>query len=101
MEKNRKAEEAVKEWLEENGYDYEVKTYLPGRDAGECVRKNKDIISIPAGVEDVDGFMEQFVKSFGEINGITELKRVPEGRATMTMPLSCRRRPKKNISALW
>lgn len=81
MEKNRKAEEAVKEWLEENGYDYEVKTYLPGGDAGECVRKNKDIISIPAGVEDVDEFMEQFVKSFWEINGITELKRMPEGRA--------------------
>jgi hypothetical protein len=26
-----KAEEAVKKWLEENGYDYEVGTYMPGR----------------------------------------------------------------------
>lgn len=81
MEKNRKAEEAVKEWLKNNGYDYEVRTYLPDGAAGECVRKDRDTIAIPAGLEDVDGFMEQFVKSFGEINGITELKRVPEGRA--------------------
>ena len=74
MEKNAKAEEAVKKWLEENGYDYEVRTYIPGDDMQECVRKDKDTISIPAGVEDVDTFMEQFVKSFEEINGITEMK---------------------------
>lgn len=74
MEKNAKAEEAVKKWLEENGYDYEVRTYIPGDDMQECVRKDKDTISVPAGVEDVDTFMEQFVKSFEEINGITEMK---------------------------
>lgn len=76
-----KAEEAVKRWLQENGYDYEVRTYMPGGDTEKCVRKDKDTISIPAGVEDVDAFMEQFVKSFGEINGITELKRAPGNRA--------------------
>lgn len=48
MEKNRKAEEAVKNWLEQNGYDYEVRTCLPGEDAKECVKKEKDTISIPA-----------------------------------------------------
>ncbi len=78
MEKNKKAEETVKEWLKENGYDYEVRTYLQGGAVGECVRKDKDIISIPAEVEDVERFMEQFVKSFEDINGITELKKVPE-----------------------
>lgn len=78
MEKNRKAEEAVKKWLEENGYDYEVRTYMPGDDMQECVRMDKDTISVPAGVEDVDTFMEQFVKSFKEINGITELKNFRE-----------------------
>lgn len=76
-----KAEEAVKQWLKENGHDYEVRMYLPGGSAGESVRKDKDIISIPAEVEDVDGFMERFVKSFEEIKGITELKKMPEGRA--------------------
>ena len=81
MEKNRKAEEAVKKWLEENGYDYEVRTYLPGEDAEKRVKKDKDTISIPADVEDVDRFMEQFVKSFGEIQGITELKKAPGNRA--------------------
>lgn len=81
MEKNRKAEEAVKKWLGKNGYDYEVRTYLPGGTAGEGVRKDKDTISIPADVEDVDGFMEQFVKSFGEINGIAELKKTVENKA--------------------
>lgn len=81
MEDKMKAEEAVKRWLQENGYDYEVRTYMPGGDTEKCVRKDKDTISIPAGVEDVDAFMEQFVKSFGEINGITELKRAPGNRA--------------------
>ena len=81
MEKNRKAEEAVKKWLEENGYDYEVRTYLPGEDAEKRVKKDKDTISIPADVEDVDRFMEQFVKSFGEIQGITELKKAMGNRA--------------------
>lgn len=52
MEKNRKAEEAVKKWLEENGYDYEVRTFMPGGDTKKRVRKDKDTISIPAGVED-------------------------------------------------
>ena len=80
MEKNRKAEEAVKKWLEENGYDYEVRTYLPGEDAEKRVKKDKDTISIPADVEDVDRFMEQFVKSFGEIQGITELKKATGNR---------------------
>lgn len=70
----RNAEEAVREWLSEKGYEYEVRTYTPGGPDGSSVRKEKDTISIPAGVEDVEGFMEQFAKTFESINGITELK---------------------------
>lgn len=69
-----KAEEAVKEWLAERGYDYEVRTYEPDASGTAPVKKEKDIISIPAGVEDVESFMKQFVKTFEQINGITELK---------------------------
>lgn len=107
MEKNRKAEEAVKNWLEESGYDYEVRTYLPGEDAEERVKKDKDTISIPAWVEDVDGFINRLIirletaksgsgRSLAQIYG--------RGRITisgMTMPLCCRWRQKRNISALW
>ncbi|MDE6517357.1 MAG: hypothetical protein K2L18_05870 [Acetatifactor sp.] len=69
-----KAEEAVKEWLAERGYDYEVRTYVPDASRTDPIKKEKDTISIPAGVEDVESFMEQFVKTFEQINGITELK---------------------------
>lgn len=69
-----KAEEAVKEWLAERGYDYEVRTYVPDAFGTDPIKKEKDTISIPAGVEDVESFMEQFVKTFEQINGITEIK---------------------------
>ena len=69
-----KAEEAVKEWLAERGYDYEVRIYVPDASGTDPIKKEKDTISIPAGVEDVESFMEQFAKTFEQINGITELK---------------------------
>lgn len=68
------AEDAVRRWLSERGYEYEVRTYTPGGSDGSAVRKEKDTISIPDGVEDVEGFMEQFVKTFESINGITKAK---------------------------
>lgn len=46
---------------------------MPG-EAGECVKKEKDTISIPANVENVEEFMEQFIKTFEEINVLTESK---------------------------
>lgn len=73
--RKRNAEEAVKEWLSERGYEYEVRTYMPGGADGGPVRKEKDTISIPAVVEDVEAFMEQFAKTFESIDGITGLKR--------------------------
>lgn len=44
MDKNGygKVEEAVKKWLEENGYDYEVRMYMPGGDTEKCVRKESE-----------------------------------------------------------
>lgn len=69
-----KAEEAVKEWLAERGYNYEVRTYVPNASGTDPIKKKKDTISIPAGVEDVESFMEQFVKTFEQINRIAELK---------------------------
>lgn len=75
MEEGRMdAVEAVKKWLVENGYDYVVRAYLP-EEAGECVKKEKDTISIPAKVENVEAFMEQFIKTFDEIDALAELKR--------------------------
>lgn len=65
--------EAVEKWLVERRYDYAVRTYLPG-EAGVCVKKEKDTISIPANVENVEEFMEQFIKSFDEINRLAESK---------------------------
>lgn len=73
--RKRDAEEAVKEWLSERGYEYEVRTYTPGGTDVGAVRKEKDTISIPAGIEDVEGFMEQFAKTFESIDGIAGLKR--------------------------
>lgn len=70
-------EEAVKEWLAERGYDYQVRVCTPdgaGMDAAE-----KDTISIPAGVEDVEAFMAQFEKTFEGIKGITGLKNFQRG----------------------
>jgi len=71
--RKKNAEEAVKEWLAEKGYDYEVRTYMPGENGENQVRKEKNTISIPAGVKDVEAFMGQFVQSFESIDGITEL----------------------------
>lgn len=65
--------ETVEKWLAEKGYDYAVRTYLPG-EAGGGVKKEKDTISIPANVENVEEFMEQFIKSFDEINRLAESK---------------------------
>ena len=42
--------------------------------AGENrIKKEKNTISTPAGVEDIEVCMEQFVKSFESINEVTEL----------------------------
>ena len=71
MEKSANVVERVKGWLEENGYDYNVKTYVPGGDASCGVEKDRDTISVPAEVEDVELFMEQFIKSFKGINEIS------------------------------
>ena len=49
--RKRDAEEAVKEWLSERGYEYEVRTYTPGGTDAGAVRKEKDTISIPAMTE--------------------------------------------------
>lgn len=38
------------------------------------MKKEKDTISIPANVENVEEFMEQFIKSFDEINRLAESK---------------------------
>jgi len=73
-EGKNKVEAAVKKWLAERGYDYEVRTYMPDGAGEGTVKREKDIISVPAGVEDVESFMEQFAESFAQINGITELK---------------------------
>ena len=72
-ERRMDAVEAVKKWLAENGYDYMVRAYLPGG-AGECVKKERDTVSIPAKVENVEAFMEQFIKTFDEIYMLVELK---------------------------
>ena len=74
-ERKNKAEEAVREWLSERGYDYEVRTYIPDGTGVQEIRKEKNRISIPAGIEDVEAFMGQFVKSFESINEITELNK--------------------------
>ena len=75
MEENTKVVERVKRWLEENGYDYNVKTYTPGEAACIDVEKNSDTISVPAEVEDVELFMEQFIKSFEEIHELSTLRK--------------------------
>ena len=36
-----KAEEAVKEWLAERGYDYEVRTYVPDVSGTDSIKKEK------------------------------------------------------------
>ena len=75
MEENTKVAERVKRWLEENGYDYNVKTYTPGEAAGIGGEKNSDTISVPAEVEDVELFMEQFIRSFEEIHGVIDIEK--------------------------
>lgn len=54
MEKNQSVEERVREWLNENGYDYEVRTYQPGGPIEDSAGRDKETISIPAVVEDAD-----------------------------------------------
>ena len=75
MEENTKVVERVKSWLEENGYDYNVKTHTPGEAACIGGEKNSDTISVPAEVEDVELFMEQFIKSFEEIHELSTLRK--------------------------
>ena len=79
MERNQSIEERVREWLNENGYDYEVRTYQPGESVESSIGKEKETISIPAVVEDEDSFMEQFVVSFKKAHEITTLKNNAEG----------------------
>ena len=79
MERNRGIEERVRGWLNENGYDYEVRTYQPGEPVGSNIERDKETISIPAVVEDEDSFMGQFVASFKKAHEITALKNHVEG----------------------
>lgn len=79
MERTRSVEDRVREWLGENGYDYEVRTYQPGEDSGKCVAGDKETISVPSSVEDVEAFMKQFVESFEQAHEITVLKKRAEG----------------------
>lgn len=72
-EEKKNVEEAVREWLAERGYDYEVRTYMADGAGADQIKKEKNTISIPAGVKDVEVFMEQFVRSFESINKINEL----------------------------
>ena len=75
MEENTKVVERVKRWLEENGYDYNVGTYTPSETACDDREKNGDTISVPTEVEDVELFMEQFIKSFEEIHELSTLRK--------------------------
>lgn len=75
MKENTKVEERVKRWLEENRYNYNVKTYTPGKAICDGGEKNRDTISVPVEVEDVELFMEQFIKSFEEIKEISTLRK--------------------------
>lgn len=79
MERSQSVKERVREWLDKNGYDYEVRTYQPGEPIGESAGKDKETITVPAVVEDADSFMKQFVESFEEVHGITTLKKKAEG----------------------
>jgi len=47
---------------------------MPDGTGEGTVKREKDMISVFAGVEDVESFLEQFAESFAQINGITELK---------------------------
>lgn len=80
MERNRSVEDRVREWLSENGYNYEVRTYQPGEDPGEYEARDKETISVPSSVEDVKAFMKQFVESFEKAHEITVLKNRVEGK---------------------
>lgn len=44
IEKTEKRKKLLKKWLEDNGYDYEARTYMPGGDTEKCVRKAKMFI---------------------------------------------------------
>ena len=75
MERSQSVEDRVKEWLREKEYDYEVRTYQSGEDPGECVAGDKETISVPSSVEDVEAFMKQFAESFEKAYEITVLKK--------------------------
>ncbi len=74
MERKQSVEDRVREWLNENGYDYEVRTYQLGEAPENRVSGDKEIISVPSSVEVVDAFMKQFVESFEKAHEITVLK---------------------------
>lgn len=79
MERSRSVENRVREWLNGNGYDYEVRTYQPGEAPENRVAGDKETISVPSSVEDVEAFMEQFVESFEKAHEITLLKERAKG----------------------
>lgn len=78
MERNQSVEAIVRKWLGENGYDYEVRAYQPGETAGDCVERDKETITIPSSVENVETFMKQFIESFEKAHEITVLKKNAE-----------------------
>ena len=75
MNNNTKVEELVKKWLEDKGFDYDIKTYMPGEVTCDGEGRSKDTISVPVEVENIELFMEQFIKSFKEINEMTTLRK--------------------------
>ena len=75
MEGKQSVEARVRKWLGENGYEYEVRTYQPGEDPGDCMERDKETISVPSSVEDEEAFMKEFVESFEKIHGITALRK--------------------------
>ncbi len=75
MEGKQSVEARVRKWLNENGYDHDVRTYQPGEAAGGCVERNKETITVPSSVENAETFMKQFVESFEKAHGITVLKK--------------------------
>lgn len=79
MEAGQSVEEKVREWLSENGYDYEVRTYQPEEAVGDNMERDKETITIPSSIENTEVFMKQFVESFEKAHEITVLKKKVEG----------------------
>lgn len=80
MERKQSIEARVRKWLSENGYNYDVRTYQPGGAPGDFEERGKEIITVPASVEDVEAFMKQFVESFEKAHEITVLKNRAEAK---------------------